>query len=381
MCACDEQVGTRFLAQQLHEACELDTQRRVPVTMAFQPATCSECRGGPADHAPKAASHGRTSGIKRYYWRELYFDGLLAKADWDLRFPSAGVAERAAAHADIEAQVLKDTKLRHAEAPKYSFSEPSQQAVIDRYRVEVEALSGEYAPKGSKGAQILVGGAVLSPEAFSSRHYEALGWSAIELESVPFHALFGTMMLPVIQDTSDPLVQMVSFGDRAAFEATGANMPVVTQLPEDFGTKGYGLRRAGAIDAHLDGLPRQPDALLAVFDHWRLSGTDLRGYLWAHRDEQVERARLLVEILPPDVIITILRYLAGDYWGRHLGWPDLLLHRVGAFRLVEVKSSSDKLSDQQKRWIADNHDHLHLPFAIAKIHRLPVTTAASTSGR
>ena len=36
---------------------------------------------------------------------------------------------------------------------------------------------------------------------------------------------------------------------------------------------------------------------------------------------------------------------------------------------VEVKSSSDKLSEEQKRWIADNHGMLNLSFRIAKIHK------------
>lgn len=46
---------------------------------------------------------------------------------------------------------------------------------------------------------------------------------------------------------------------------------------------------------------------------------ELRHNLWAHREEDVDRARRLVEILPPDTIIAILRYLIGDYWGRFLG--------------------------------------------------------------
>ena len=52
------------------------------------------------------------------------------------------------------------------------------------------------------------------------------------------------------------------------------------------------------------------------------------------------------------------------------GWPDLLLYRQGEFKFVEVKSSNDKLSEEQKSWIGDNHDILKLPFAIAKIHKI-----------
>ena len=95
----------------------------------------------------------------------------------------------------------------------------------------------------------------------------------------------------------------------------------------------------------------------------------LRQYLWAHRDADVNRARRLIELLPADTVLGILRYLVDDYWGRYLGWPDLLLHRDGEFLFVEVKSSSDKLSAEQMRWIIDNHALLLLPFRLAKLHR------------
>lgn len=81
MCACDEEFGRRFLAHQLNEGCELETQERIPVTHGFQPGICSECRGLPADQAPGAAIPGRTSKIKRYYWRELFFAERSAQAD------------------------------------------------------------------------------------------------------------------------------------------------------------------------------------------------------------------------------------------------------------------------------------------------------------
>lgn len=52
-----------------------------------------------------------------------------------------------------------------------------------------------------------------------------------------------------------------------------------------------------------------------------------------------------------------------------MGWLDLLLYRGDEILLVEVKSSGDKLSQEQKRWIADNHDKLKLPFHIVNLHR------------
>ncbi len=97
----------------------------------------------------------------------------------------------------------------------------------------------------------------------------------------------------------------------------------------------------------------------------------LRQYLWAHRQGDLERARQLLRILPAVSTVQMLKYLIEDYWGRYLGWPDLLAWQGDEFLFVEVKLSPDKLSDQQRRWVEQNQARLHLPFKLAKIHRLP----------
>jgi hypothetical protein len=369
MCACDEAFGHRFLAHQLSEGCELETQERIPVTHGFQAEVCSECRGFPADPAPGAAIPGRTSKIKRYYWRELFFAEHAAQADWDCEHPGATDDQRRSAYKQIEKVVLDEIKLRHATSPKYVFTEKSQADVIAQYGVEVTQLQATYVRDGAKGAQIVSGDEVISAEEFATRHYSAQGWQVLKLESVPFHALFGVMMWILIQDPADPQCRIVSFGDRNAFEDRRAKEPVWTHLPSDFGSRGYGKRRVTAIDEHFRESFVEDD-LLWLFDYWRSCSEGLRQYLWSHRDHDVDQARRLVEILPVSAIIAILRYLVDDYWGRYLGWPDLLLHREEEYRFVEVKSSNDRLSEDQKRWIADNHDILKLPFAIAKIHRV-----------
>lgn len=369
MCACDEEFGHRFLVHQLSEGCELETQVRLAMTQGFQPETCSECRGLPPDPAPGAAIPGRTSKIKRYYWRELFFAKLSAQADWDGEHPDASDDERRSAHARIEKTILEDIKALHASAPKYVFTEKSQADVIAQYGVEVEALRATYAKDAKKGAQIVSGDEVISAEEFADRHYSAQGWQVVHLESVPFHALFGVMLWMLIQDPADSRCRPVSFGDRNAFEERCEKDPIWTHLPSDFGSKGYGTRRAGAIYRYSEKFFVGED-LLWLFDYWRSYSEGLRQYLWAHRDHDVIRARSLIEILPPATIVAILQYLVEDYWVRYLGWPDLLLHRDGEFKFVEVKSSNDRLSVEQKGWIADNHDILRLPFAIAKIHRV-----------
>lgn len=373
MCACDEELGRRFLSHQLTEGVELETQKRVPVTLGFQPGICNGCRGLPLVPAPAAAIPGRTSKIKRFYWRELMFAEMERFADWEAANPEASAEVISAARKQIKKEVLDEVKALHSTTPKYDMREPSQAEILQRYSVEVEVFHPTYTQSPEKGSVILRDGAVISPEAYAAQQFEERGWSVIPLESAPLHALFGVMMWLLIAHPSDPENRVVGFGSRTAFES-GEQGPIIhMHLPEDFGTRGYGRRRTDAIDEHLallmpDEIPDR-GALLDLFDYWRAPSERLRQYLWAHREDDVDRARRLIEILPPETIDAILRYLITDYWGRYVGWPDLLLYRDNEFMLVEVKSSSDRLSAEQMQWIAGNHYTLKLPFRIAKLHR------------
>ncbi|MBX3713062.1 MAG: VRR-NUC domain-containing protein [Lysobacter sp.] len=369
MCACDESFGKRFLAHQLATGRELDTQSRVLVTLGFVPAICNECRGLAPAAAPVTAGFGRTSKIKRYYWREIYFAERLRQAQWDESHPDATPEQRTAAVATIESEVLEQIKAQHAQAPKYDFTEQSQAEVLKLGGVSVQAVHANYCDEPSKGAVIRLGDMAVSPERFVIHWYESRGWSAMILESAPFHALFGVMMWILIQDPGDSRVRTVGFGDRTAYEARGANFPIWTLLPDDFGSKGYADRRKQHIDAHFELMPHERADMLWLFDYWVPFSSDLRQYLWAHRDEDVVRARRLIEILTPAQIHSVLRYLISHYWGHYLGWPDLLLHRSDEILLAEVKSSNDRLSGDQKRWIVDNKVHLGFPFSLVKLHR------------
>jgi hypothetical protein len=194
----------------------------------------------------------------------------------------------------------------------------------------------------------------------------------LSTESRPFHVLFGIYLWLLIQDIADPQVQTVGFGPKTDHPTLSLAKGEVlwTGKPTDFGTTGYAERRAAAIDEHFDSLlPADRDELLWLVDYWIDGSALLRDYLWAHDPSEVEKARTIVEVLPPEVVLLILRYLVGCYWGRYLGWPDLLVHRDGEFFFAEVKASKDKLSADQKRWIADNATDLRLPFKLVKIHR------------
>ncbi len=372
MCDCDRLIGEKFLSHQLDQGTEFETRRTIPVTAEFQPSICRECRGLPPEAHPVASIRGRTTKIRRYYWRELAFREMelldeLTKAHGVLPAEVSG-PEGAAAQRQAAERALREIRRLHQTAPKYTFREDSQPETIQKYGVEVLNLSGNYLKVAeNEKARILDGGEPVACEEFTCRYFSRQGYSATFVESVPFHVLFGVYMWPVIQDLSDPHVRIVGFGERASFNAGSLSRKIWTHLPDDFGTPDYGIRRASAIREHLSTYMQDQNQLEWLFDYWLPFSGDLRQYLWAHRDEDIATARRLIKILPPEVICKILGYLAGSYWHRYCGWPDLVVFGENEFFFAEVKSSGDKLSEDQKNWIRGNYEVLELPFKLVKI--------------
>jgi len=385
MCECDRAIGERFLPHQLAQGCVLETQERVRVTLGFVENVCRECRGLKPEPHPKAELPGQTSKIRRYYWREIAFrtyEYFAARAEDEGFDPRAVYAPDALdLRKQVEREVIDEIKRMHRASPKYDFREPSQQQIIDKYGVQVERLDATFVPKSSdRGAGILDDRIVVSAEEFAARHFRKLGWSVTLCESRPFHVLFGVFMRPLIQDPEDPLCELRGFATKIDYPARSlaAGQSIWQLQPRDFGTPGYAERRGRVIDDHLSTIERpSKKQFLGLFEEWLDDSELLRDYLWAHDSEDVSRARIVLEVLPPDVVLRILRYLVGHYWGRFTGWPDLLAYRAGEFLFAEVKASKDKLSGEQKRWIADNALELDLPFRLVKIHR----TATAKPGR
>jgi hypothetical protein len=370
MCSCDREFGEEFLPHQLHHGRDLETGLDVDVTLGFQDDICRECRGLPPEAHPKAELYGRSSKVVRYYWREIFFETTRRFGDWakasGLKRVKARFEHRNS-YDKIEREVIDEIKEAHARVPKYDYSEPSAAEIIGRYGVETVDLRAQYLRDGSGGRHLVTSfGTFQTPEEAASAHYRNRGYNVMKCESRPFHVLFGTFMWLVIQDPSDELRQMVGFGSRTAFEAGENPKQILTFLPKDFGKPGYATRRAEALDEHFALLE---DDLGWLFDYWLEPSVELRQYLWAHRDEDVERARRVLEIIAPEDVRRVLRYLVDSYWGHYVGWPDLLVCDSQSFLFCEVKGSGDSLSSDQKRWITDNAEVLGFPFELLKIHR------------
>lgn len=367
MCACDKEIGTKFLPHQLREGTELKTQERISVSLGFIEKVCDECRGLKPKAHPRASIPGQTSKIKRYYWREITFEEY-RRFEKELGATDLESSYQHPERSRIEQEVLDHFKSLHAENPKYEYTEKSQSEVLSECETEIVNLSAQYTKNSSKGAIIHTPSGVVSVETFVTEHFQNHGLSVLELESRPFHVLFGALMGRVICDRKDKNCETVSFGSRKAFGDNITSYPIYEFMPSDFGTSGYASRRKLKIDQRIREL--QSGCLDEQFALGVDDNASLLEYLWAHEKSDQDTAGRLLEILPSEIIISALEYLTQNYWGHYLGWPDLLVWSGSHWFFVEVKSSKDKLSEDQKRWITDNYETLKFPFKLVKVHRI-----------
>lgn len=339
------------------------------MTAGFQANICRECRGLPPEAHPVSSISGRTSKIKRYYWREIAFREMELFDAWrqmpggqvhsgNSWFGAPGLAD----------QALAEIKQLHATRPKYVFKNMSQHQVLENCKVDILDLEAQYVPSTEGHAQVVMDGLTLGVEAFARRYLETLGYTTIICESRPFHVLFATLLGALITDPTDPKLRLIGMSDRTI--PADQQRPLLWNRPEDFGTPGYGQRREHEISTYLnDVLPETTAKLLELFDGSLQASWFLRTYLWADEPFAIDTARRLLSLMTPATVKSILRYLVDSYWANYVGWPDLVVYGKGEWFFAEVKSSHDKLSDDQKHWIEQNHARLKLPFKLIKIHR------------
>ncbi|MFF1509016.1 VRR-NUC domain-containing protein [Streptomyces sp. NPDC058326] len=351
---------------------------------------CHDCRGEMPPAFPRKPHRGAASLVHRYYWREIYREvnhrfierllsqGVSLVGEGGYPVVSALSRQYRGEYEEIERSVVSDIRSSHVRDPKYDFTRPSDSEILTSFGVAVDDYPACYVTPTIGHVEVLPVGSkdlhsALSVEEFVAGRLREAGRQVMLCESRPIHALYGTLMWLWVQDPRDSHNRAAGFGGRDE-NSFGQGDLIWTVLPDDFGSPRHATRRASALRQHLDSLPRSTDELLWLFDYWTSHSQGLLQYLWAHREVDIVRGRRLIEILGPERVVEILGFLAGDYWGRYLGWPDLVSWleidgRVEGVEFVEVKSSSDKLSEDQRDWIAGNAEFLQLSFKIAKVHR------------
>ncbi len=174
MCECDRARGTKFLSHQLEYGVELNSQQRVRVTLGFQLGICRECRGLSPTASPTASTPGRTSKVKRYYWRELHFREFEILSSMgmglvDIYSPEASELRKKAA-----SQALEDIKRIHEQSPKYHFDAESEveflkRVPVDKFELKAAVIEGGLIKRAD--------GVTHSSEEFVIDHLKCQGFS------------------------------------------------------------------------------------------------------------------------------------------------------------------------------------------------------------
>lgn len=390
-CSCDEELALYVLPHQAIRSIDAQTRLPVQVTEPLLAGVCHECRGEEPPAFPKKPHRGAASLVHRYYWREIYKETNHRFIQWASKqgLPLTGSDGRGAAmelshqhraeYEAIERAVIRDIRGQHDEKPKYDFTRQSDSDMLAACGVVTEEYPACYVTSTIGHVQVIPMDSddlesAVDVEEFVSQRLRQAGRKVMLCESRPFQAVFATLMWLWVQDPRDSRNRPAGFGrrDRAG---VGQGDLIWTMLPEDFGSPVHATRRADALEEHLASLPCTMEEMLWVFDYWTSYAEELRQYLWAYSPTDVERGRRIIQILGPEQVKRVLRFLADDYWGRYLGWPDLVSWSETEFgvtdvEFIEVKSSSDKLSEDQRDWILKNSEILQLPFKIAKVHRV-----------
>lgn len=366
MCSCDKAFGEKFLPHQLDQGSVLETREHVPVTHGFLDNVCQECRGEELTPAPKS-SHRGASKIRRYYWREIYFETTRRffekHPEIDPNDSSGYEAALYEERKEIEKEVLEEIKKLHAKNPKYKYNEVPQSEILKKCEAETILVNAVHKKGEDRKVKIIDGTEEKTVEEFAIDYFKDRGYEALETESIPFHVLFGIYMWALIQDFADPQNRMVGFGRKTDNDEGGQSSVINTFLPTDFGTKGYYERRKDDIDKHLS----QISDIEWLFDYWLDHSHDFRQYLWAYRDEDIKKAKKIIDIIGEENLRKILRYMVKDYWRNFCGWPDLLVYNESEFFFSEVKSSGDSLSEDQKNWIVGNYENMKFEFKLFKV--------------
>ncbi len=168
-----------------------------------------------------------------------------------------------------------------------------------------------------------------SPEKGAVAWFERKGWTADHAENIPWRTLFGLLFWGIIYD-----------GDTARLHNAFERMPGALRD----GT--FYITHRDAIEARLALLDR-PDTAMATLLTTITERYGTLTPLFRWYPDMIERLRPLLYHAPKNALAAVLRAMASDYRNRKDGFPDLILHREDALRLIEIKTENDQIRRNQ----------------------------------
>lgn len=379
ICACDEPLALQFRPYQTVRGTEYQTGGQYPVD-GFAEALCAECRGEPEPPFPMAAVRGRKGKIERFYWREITKTFHTLARDWltDNNESVEDVLEFGKRFPDVQGRLQKEARAywqkRHRGDPKYDVSEPTQSELFSELEVPEVVVYAEYTKVSREGTKvgkwINSDGHAVSGEEVAAQHYESEGWTVLVCERTLITILYGTLCHSIVQDPDDPHIRIGYRHSTRGWTSRDRNTPLIAiPLPEDFGGPAHFERRGSEYSSLFAALEGRD--LAEEFERSLGPSENLRDYLWVNDDAAIDLARATLRSIPQQHLLEWTRWVAGHFWNRQPGWPDLLLLGEQAFRFAEVKTPHDKLSQEQIAWFGWARGEANVPCEICRVRRSP----------
>lgn len=178
---------------------------------------------------------------------------------------------------------------------------------------------------------------LVSVENFALEHYALQGWKGFHSENSIIMTLFGLLFWDAIFDPSIPGV---------------FNSPFQV-APLDLRTEYFYESRKDTIDLILkqikDGFAAE--MIISVTRRERVNRTACIGVNW--KRFKVSELVEIVQCIGGDSLANICEAFSKSFWAHLGGVPDLCLWnpKTRQFKLAEVKSEKDKLSNSQTEWL------------------------------
>jgi Fanconi-associated nuclease 1 len=170
---------------------------------------------------------------------------------------------------------------------------------------------------------------------FRTRGWEGL-WGEVDVWSTLMALLFWDVIFARLEGVWYPQVDFPSKRQ---------------DMPRDFHSADFYQRRSGMIAGRLEQLA-SVDLREEIGDSYaRNYGRPCRP-IWNWDRFTLEELKTAASAVPRRSLLVILDYLMRDFGHNRVGVPDLFLWKDEGAAFAEVKGPTDRLSDDQKRWVA-----------------------------
>ena len=164
-------------------------------------------------------------------------------------------------------------------------------------------------------------------------YFRTQGWQGLYAENLPWRSLLGLLLWDVLYD-----------------ERGGGLINPLQRNPVDLWSPDFYHQRQAAIDLALERLNHRKGVWSwleqQISAKWGIANPLV---IWI--PELPELLRQLSNYLQPSQLRAVLLKMLSNVRDQAHGFPDLLLWCDGQYRLLEVKSPTDRLSDQQLYWL------------------------------